>query len=400
VNNDLQASGGDLAAALSWPPAGDKFRLLAGIVLALCALYAAVDLAVAVSRGWPGGFGDSFALWSFGRFLADHSAIAIYDPAVLRPAQLALGMDPGASYPYPYPPSFLFVVWPLGLLPGWFAWLVFALLSLALFLWATLGREWRWPALVAALVLPTTTIGLLSGQSGLLASALLAGGVRLMGQAPIAAGILFGLSTFKPQLGLLVPVALVAARLWRTIAAALITVILLVVATSLVFGAAIWPAWAAYLPVFSRQFTVESSQIVHLMPTILPSLVRFGVAPQVAQAAQWLAAAAAAACVWALFRAGPTRLAGAGLLIAALLATPYAFVYDMAILATAMIWLVEERHSAGAALGTGEVLALILAILAPIALAAGTSDFPLAALSLILLFGFVVGRWRRLRLAS
>src|SRR5438477_250876 len=66
---------GDLADALNWPPASDKFRLLAGVFLALFAAYGVTDLAVAAARGWPGGFGDSFALWSFGRFLGDHAAV-------------------------------------------------------------------------------------------------------------------------------------------------------------------------------------------------------------------------------------------------------------------------------------------------------------------------------------
>src|SRR6266446_10578003 len=77
----------DLAAALRWRPASDKFRLLAGSFLALFALYGATYLAVAAAKGWPAGFGDSFALWSFGRYLSDHAAITIYDPIALRTTQ-------------------------------------------------------------------------------------------------------------------------------------------------------------------------------------------------------------------------------------------------------------------------------------------------------------------------
>src|SRR5439155_20911409 len=208
----------DLAAALSWDPAGDKFRLLAGIFLGLFAAYGATYLAVAIARGWPGGFGDSFALWSFGRFVGDHlAATAIYDPIALRSAQLALGMDPGASYPFPYPPSFLLVVWPLGQLPGWLACVALVAVSLPLYLWATVGANWRSPALLAALAAPTTAIAIVSGQSGFLAGALLAGGLRLAAGHPAAGGVLFGLLSYKPQLGLLIPVALVAAGLWRTL---------------------------------------------------------------------------------------------------------------------------------------------------------------------------------------
>ncbi len=393
----VAAIAADLASALSWRPGSDKFRLLAGVLLALFAGYGASYLAVATARGWPGGFGDSFALWSFGRFLADHAAITIYDPTALRSAQLALGMDPGAIYSFPYPPSFLLVVWPLGQLPGWLACVALIAFSLPLYLWATVGGNWRSPALLAALMAPTTAIAIVSGQSGFLAAALLAGGLRLAAFYPAAGGVLLGLLTYKPQLGLLVPVALVAARLWRTLAIASVTAILLIVATSLLFGGAVWPRWAASLPAFSRQFAAESGEIMHLMPTILAALLQLGVAPATAQLAQWAATAGAAVIVWILFRSGPPQLAGAGLLVAAFLATPYAFVYDMPIVATAVIWVIAERHRAADALGTGEVLVMMSAMIAPITMVAGTSKFPLAPLALILLLGAIVRRCRRLR---
>ena len=388
---------GDLAAALSWRPASDKFRLLAGIFLALFAAYGVCDLAVAVARGWPDGFGDSFSLWSWGRFADDRPAAEIYDPVRLHSAQLALGMDPGAAYPFGYPPSYLLVLWPIGHLPGAISCAVLIAVGLPLYLWASVGANWRSPMLVAALAAPTTAIGMVSVQTSFLAAALLAGGMRLAAGHPVAGGVLLGLLTYKPQLGLLVPVALVAARLWRTIISAAVTAILLVLLTSLLFGGAIWPTWLAALFAFSHEFAAESSQIRHLMPTILVALLQLGVAPAVAQLVQLAGTAAAAAIVWTLFRSGPQQLAGAGLLAAALLATPYGFLYDMQIVTTGAIWVIAERQSTGDALGTGEVLVVLLALMSPIVLVAGTSNFPLATLALILLLGVIVRRCRRLR---
>ena len=45
----------------------------------------------------------------------------------------------------------------------------------------------------------------------------------------------------------------------------------------------------------------------------------------------------------------------------------------MPIVATAMIWVVAERHRAGDTLGTGEILVMMSAMIAPIMLVAGTS---------------------------
>jgi hypothetical protein len=392
----LPAIAGDLAAALSWRPASEKFRLLAGIFLALFAAYGVADLAVAVARGWPGGFGDSFSLWSWGRFVIDHPAVEIYDPAALHSAQLALGMDPGAAYPFGYPPSYLLVLWPLGHLPGGVACAAMIAVGLPLYLWGSVGATWRSPMLLAALAAPTTAIGMVSVQTSFLAAALLAGGMRLAALHPVLGGVLLGLLTYKPQLGLLVPVALVAAGLWRTIISAAATAILLVLLTSLLFGGAIWPTWLAALFAFSREFAAESSQIRHLMPTILVALLQLGVAPALAQLVQLAATAAAVAIVWILFRSGPQQLAGAGLLVAALLATPYGFLYDMQIVTTAAIWVIAERQNARDALGTGEVLVIILTLFSPIVLVAGTSNFPLATLALVLLLGVIVRRCRRL----
>src|SRR5271154_1867252 len=101
----VAALAAEFALALSWRPASDKFRLLTGIFLALFAAYGATYLAIAVARGWPDGFGDSCALWSEGRFVGDHPAATIYGPMAIRSTQLALGMEPGPSYPFAYPPS-------------------------------------------------------------------------------------------------------------------------------------------------------------------------------------------------------------------------------------------------------------------------------------------------------
>ena len=240
------------ASIFRWPPGGEKARLLGAVLLLLFAAYAAWMIPASLARGWPAGFGDSFALWSFGRFVDEHAAASIYDPAILRATQLALGMDPASFYAYPYPPSFLLVLWPLGWLPGWAMCAALILITLPLYLWATVGRNWRSPAVLFALAAPTTTIGIVCGQSSFLAAALLAGGLRLAAGNPIVGGMLLGLLTYKPQLGLLVPVALVSARLWRTLAAAALTACGLVIVTTLLFGGAIWPAWAAAFLSFSH----------------------------------------------------------------------------------------------------------------------------------------------------
>lgn len=391
-----QATADEGGEALHWPPDGDKFRLLGGVLLALFAAYAAVFLTVTAIRLTAGPAGDFFALWSVARFILGHPAAQIYDPASLKAFQLALGMPPATDYPFPYPPNFLLALWPVGLLPYLPAYGVAIGLTLVFYLWATAGGEWRSPLTLAALVAPTTTITIVAGQAGFLAAGLVIGGFRLTARRPLLAGVLFGLATYKPHLGLLVPVALVACRAWRTIAAAAATAAGLVIVSGLVFGPAVWPAWAASLAGYSKEFASAGGSIGHLMPTVEAGLVRLGLPQAAAHLAQLAAVAIAAMAVWRCFRCRPEPLAAAALFVGMFLATPHALVYDMPPVATAVLWTVGERRRAGAAFGLGEVAILATALVAPITLVAGASTFPLVPLSLVLLLLLIVRRCERL----
>jgi alpha-1,2-mannosyltransferase len=388
------------SSLLDWSPASRKFRLLALALLALFAVYGTAYYLATLTAGSAHPFGDAFGLWSWARFVATHPAPDIYNPATLHAAQVALGMDPHDEFSFAYPPTFLLFLRPLGSLPFLAAVAVMFAVTLPLYLWATTGRDWHSPALLAALVAPTTTMAVVAGQSAFLSAALLVGGFRLIEARPVVAGVLFGCLSYKPQFGVLVPVALVAARQWRTIAAAVATFLVLMFVTAALFGPAIWPDWLAAFPAYSRQFAAESGTVLHLMPTVLAGLLQLGVPAAIAGPAQWLVAVVMAVIVWGVFRDGPRELAAAALFIAVLLATPYAFVYDMPVVTSAVIWVVAERTRAGAAFSTGEMLVLTLILIAPITLPAGNSNFPLVMLSLILGLGVILRRIRSLRISA
>jgi hypothetical protein len=114
-------------------------------------------------------------------------------------------------------------------------------------------------------------------------------------------------------------------------------------------------------------------------------LLQHGINANAAQLCQLVAALAAVAAVWRCWRAGASPLAGAALIVATFLATPHAFVYDMPVLATAVLWVIAERRRRGAAFGCGEILVLLLAMIAPITLPPGAAAVPLVPLSLVLL---------------
>jgi Glycosyltransferase family 87 len=84
---------------------------------------------------------------------------------------------------------------------------------------------------------------ILAGQNTFLSIAFLYGGLRLLERAPAAGGILLGLLSFKPQIWILVPLALLAARQWRALPWSLGTVAALALASLALFGLDFWIAF-------------------------------------------------------------------------------------------------------------------------------------------------------------
>ena len=63
-----------------------------------------------------------------------------------------------------------------------------------------------------ALALPPVLVNAITGQAGFLTAALFVGGMALLPKRPFAGGLLLGLLVVKPQLGLVLPFALLAGR--------------------------------------------------------------------------------------------------------------------------------------------------------------------------------------------
>jgi hypothetical protein len=332
-------------------------------------------------------FGDFYALWSSG-FIAHEGQPALnYDSDALHLRQAALGMNPLAFNPFPYPPTFLLMLAPFGGLGLGLAFVLFMSLTFALYLWAMTGGNFlSVPRLFGALLAPATTITLISGQSGFLSGALMLGGLRLAGSRPIVAGVLFGLLAYKPQLGLLLPVALISAGLWRSIAAAAVTVVVCAIASSWAFGDDIWPLWLRQMVDYSGHF----DPVNYLMPTIEANARMVGLPPRIALLVQAAVAIPVMVVVWRAFRAGVTERAAALLVVGTFLATPHAFNYDMPMMTAAIVWYFEESLRARRGLTLGEATMLMLALILPFAMwALGDKGPPISWAPLLLLFAMI-----------
>jgi len=311
------------------------------------------------------------------------------------PHRFQLTLEPALrqTFPFSYPPSYLFPIWPLSFLSYGAAYLVWDGVTLALFLWSVFGTRVR--AMLFWFVLPaaTTMITLIQGQNGLLTSALVVGGTRVMRAQPVLGGVLLGLATIKPRLGILVQLALLAAGYWRTLADACVTAISLVIASGAICGWALWVEWVDGLSSHAAYLDVSVGN--YLKPGIMANLVLFGVAAPAAHAIQGCVGLVVAAIVFLCFWRGATDPSIAALQAGTFLAMPYVFRYDMPMLANAILLMARDRRGSGETVNVIEAVVLFLGLMAPAITTVTTRFFYVSGLSLPLLFGLAV--WWRLR---
>jgi hypothetical protein len=379
---------------LRWEPHAPKTVCLCASVLAVCA-FCLTDIIRAQFHDLAGpalarsaAFGDFFALWSYARIARAHPVVELYNFAALQARQVALGMDPTRPNPFPYPPTFMAMLWPLGQLPYVAAYFVWIGGTMALFVWAVMATCSRLPLCVAAAIAAPASIAEISaGQSGFLTGALMIAGLRLAGYRPVLGGMLIGLLGCKPQLGILVPVALAAAGFWRAFATACLVMTGTALIATLAFGWAVWSAWFAMLPAYAAMFDREASNL-KFMPTVEANLRLAGVSPPIAFGVQAFAAAGVAVVLWHLFRRHPGPLAVGALLVGTFLATPHAFIYDMPMLVGALALFIESRLKDRSAFTLAEILILLAGMLFPLLILAGVT-VPVSTVPLLLLFGLI-----------
>ncbi len=384
----------EAAVARRPPVAGFRRPLWAILLLQLAAAYLLLGIwfTMTGADGWNrsgNAIGVDFIQYYAASGLAlEGDAAGVYDRETLFQAERdVVAADPG-QWPWSYPPTFLLVVLPLAKLPYMASLGLWLASSLALLLFVGY-RIWPHPITpVLVLLYPAVGNSIFSGQNGCLSAALLGAGLMLVRRRPWLAGILIGLLSFKPNLGLLIPLALLAGGHWRVFAGAGLTTLAFAGLSLAAFGLAPWQAFVDNLGfvaemIESRRATLEN------MPTLF-SLVYLPSGPL------WLAYALQAAglvgaagfVIWLWRRPARLEVQAAGLLLALPLTAPYFQFYDLAMLALAALWLALAAGEDG--WRRGERAGLALLWLAPVllwvvALWLGVQLWPLLLVALLVL---------------
>jgi arabinofuranan 3-O-arabinosyltransferase len=294
----------------------------------------------------PNGLGiptDFINVWAAGRLVLDGLPAQAYDWDIQKQVEVAkLGQDFVGYFAWHYPPPFLFVASLLAQLPYQLAFIGWAAVSFLFFLVAMRAIVGSNFGYLLALAIPMAFINALVGQNGFLTAALIGGALYLIPIRPVLAGICLGLLTYKPQYGLLFPVALIAAGHWCVFVSAAVTAVVLATASWLAFGIESWLAFFHWIPKFSQTFLTEGKAPWWKLQSIFAMVRYFGGGEPLGWAFQWVLTASVAVVLALIWRSRvPYTLKAAALAAGTLLTTPYLFMYDMMVLAIPIAFLVR-----------------------------------------------------------
>jgi len=320
---------------------------------------------------------DFASFYAAGRLADRGLAASAYDVPAHRAVEEQVTAR-GIDYKYFFnPPPFLLICAPLAALPYLAAFIVFELLTLAL--WLVVGTRIAGGgklAMLALLATPSTYWALGWGQNSFLTAGLMGLGTLLLGRRPGLAGAAFGALVIKPHFGLLLPLALICGRQWRALLTAALTSAGLVCVSAALFGIG---AWTGFVHALSQSGQVQLAG--HIDPG--GALRLLGASAATAWAVQGAASLAAGGIVgWVWLKrpadshgqaaaAGRAQTRMAALVAGTLIATPFLLFYDLVMASIAAAWIAAAARRNDWLPGEGRLLVVVFAL--------ALLDFPAAA---------------------
>jgi hypothetical protein len=296
--------------------------------------------------------------WVGGKLALSGGYALLFDPpAYYAYLQSLFGAD-YQIHAWSYPPHFLPLVAPLGLMEYRPALTVFLFVTFALFAWAAWEFMRRYATNVSRPLVALALAGFVfmqieATQNGFLTGALLLITFAFMRERPAVAGLALALLTIKPQLGFLIPLLALLDRNWRLFAWATGFTLLLVGASTALFGLDVWRLYFSQIvPYQNLVMTHWAGLFLRMMPSTFGSIRTLGYTPAMAFAVQAVISVIAfAVLVRLLFLLRDPLERAFAILVGTLLITPYAFNYDMGAVSVVAACLAlrardEHRHAA------------------------------------------------------
>jgi hypothetical protein len=337
---------------------------------------------------------DFSNVYAAGRLIWQGRAAEAYEPALQHAAEQAVfdGREV-PFYGWHYPPFFFAIAFLVAAFPYAWGLAIWLAASLAGYLAAMRAILPRPETLLISSAFPAVFVNIGHGQNGFLTAALLGGALQLIGRRPWLAGILIGCLAYKPQFGVLIPIALVAGGRWRSIGAAAATVAALLALSFVTLGGDIWHAFAESMNFTQTVVLEQGGTGWQKIQSAFSAARMWGAGVHTAYAVQiTLALLLAATIAWLWQSDAAFELKASALATGSLLATPYVLDYDLVVLAVAIAFF--ARHGLSRGFRDYEVSLLAAAWIVPLLSrsVAGVSGIPLGLIVLLAFYAFTLRR--------
>jgi hypothetical protein len=317
-----------------------------------------------------------------------------YSPALQHAAEKAtFGGREVPFFGWHYPPFFFLVAFLVAALPyawGLAIWLIASFAAYLAVIRAILPRP---ETLLIASAFPAVFVNIGHGQNGFLTAALLGGALHLIDRRPWLAGILIGLLAYKPQFGVMIPVALIASQRWSSIAAAGATIAALVGLSFATLGGGVWHAFADSMNFTQTVVLEQGGTGWEKIQSAFSAARNWGADVKTAYAIQIaLGVMLAATLAWLWHSDAAFELKASALATASLLATPYVLDYDLVVLAISIAFL--ARHGFKCGFRDYEISVLAAAFIVPLISRglAGATGIPSGLIVMLMLFASTLRR--------
>jgi glycosyl transferase family 87 len=264
------------------------------------------------------GVGDYAVLYK----AAAHAFGPVYDTRFID----SFAPGAGAGAPWAYPPTFLMMILPFGLVGARLSFALWVGLTTAVYVEATALTAGRWAP--AILLSPLFFVPAVYGQTTMLMGALAVSGLLLAERRPVLSGVLLGVAAcIKPQLMVFAPLGLLVAGRWRVLASAAATALVLAFAATVVFGPEKWAAWLSGLTGFvDVNISRGNLQLRPSSPWVWAGLAVVG----------------AGLVAWA-FRRGDAVAQTVAAVGSALMVSPHSLFYDVGVLGPVALGMLLSR---------------------------------------------------------
>jgi hypothetical protein len=317
-----------------------------------------------------------------------------YEPARQHEAeQDTFGGRDVPFYGWHYPPFFFAVAFLVAALPYAFGLALWLVASFAAYLAAIRAILPHRQTLLLAAAFPAVFVNIGHGQNGFLTAALLGGALQIIDRRPWLAGVLIGLLAYKPQFGVMIPLALLANQRWSSIAAAIGTIVALIAISFVALGDGVWHAFFDSMN-FTQTIVLEQGGTGwEKIQSAFSAARNWGADVHTAYAIQIALGLTLAATIAWLWRSDAAfELKASALATASLLATPYVLDYDLVVLAVAIAFF--ARHGLRCGFRDYEISLLAAAWIVPLISRglAGATGIPLGLIVMLALYTVTLRR--------